>query len=80
MDKLTQSRIELEQFVIENGENSLLEIEILDPACDPEKPVHVDQTQIWDAYSYIRRVRADIRQSPCDKSRLSDALGMQQSC
>ena len=77
MDKLTKSRIELEQFVIENGENSLLESEVLDPSCDPENPVKVNQTHIWDAYSYIRRVRADIRQSPCDKSRLSDALGLE---
>jgi len=46
-----------------------------DPACDPENPVYVDQVAIWDAYSLMKRVGADIQRTPCTRSRLSEEFG-----
>ena len=53
----------------------LLNDEIKDPACDPDVPVFVDQVAIWDAYSEMKRAHADIKRTPCTRSRLSDTLG-----
>lgn len=68
---------ELESQIKEqNDEDYLLMREIKDPACDPEEPIYVDQVAIWDAYSLMKRVQADIKRTPCTKSRLSEQLGM----
>lgn len=66
----------LEAQVKQHGENFLMEQEILDPACNPDKPKYIDQVAIWDAYSLMKRVGADIKRTPCTKSRLSETLGM----
>lgn len=66
----------LEDQVEEHGEDYLLMNEIKDPACDPECPIYVDQVAIWDANSLMKRVQADIKRTPCSKSRLSEQLGM----
>ena len=66
---------ELDQLIKDEGTDVLLNDEIKDPACDPDVPVFVDQVAIWDAYSEMKRAHADIKRTPCTRSRLSDSLG-----
>jgi len=74
-DVMSKAIQELDEQVKTDGTDVLLNDEITDPACDPEKPVFVDQVAIWDAYSYMKRAHADIKRTPCSRSRLSETLG-----
>lgn len=74
-DVMSEAIKQLDQLIKDEGTDVLLNDEIKDPACDPDVPVFVDQVAIWDAYSEMKRAHADIKRTPCTRSRLSDTLG-----
>ena len=76
--EITKAHEELEKLIEQHDDpDYLLNNEVKDPNCDPSNPKFVDQMAIWDAFSLMRRVQADIKKTPCSLSRLSEQLDME---
>lgn len=57
-----------------NGVKTTEEEDIKDPACDPDNPV---QVKFQDVSAAAYKIRNGIQRTPCQKSRLSEMLGLE---